>query len=206
MRSVPLSDREVQILYGTMLGDGYIGLTNQRPGVPPHQRRGILKLTHGERQEGYLRWKMSQLPGLFRVDHPLQRRASKPPWKIGTIGTCSIVRDELTEMRHLFYPDGKKVVPLSVCRQMDALGLAVWYMDDGCLARKNGRLIVLATNSFDDRSLGRLQSMLRRFGVASTRREARPGQFHLVLTKTAAMRFIEIVRSHVPAPMVRKLP
>src|SRR6185503_3414450 len=112
MRSVPLSDREVQILYGTMLGDGYIGLTNQRPGVPPHQRRGILKLTHGERQEGYLRWKMSQLPGLFRVDHPLQRRASKPPWKIGTIGTCSIVRDELTEMRHLFYPDGKKVVPI----------------------------------------------------------------------------------------------
>jgi LAGLIDADG DNA endonuclease family protein len=198
MRSVPLSGREIQILHGTLLGDGYVGVTQQG--------KGLLKLTHGTAQESYLRWKMAQLPGLFRLDHPAQRRASMPPWTRGTISACSIVRDELTVARRAFYPDGKKIVPVSVCRTMDSLGLAVWYMDDGCLARKNGRSVVFATNAFDDRDLGRLRSMLRRFGLASSIARVRPGQYHVVLPAVSALRFIEIVRPHVPAPMAYKLP
>jgi recombination protein RecA len=198
MRSVPLSDREMQILYGTMLGDGYLGLTQQG--------KGILKLTHGERQASYLRWKMAQLPGLFRENHPVQRRASKPPWTRGTIGTCSIVRDELTDLRRAFYPEGKKIVPPSVCRVMEPLALALWYMDDGCLARKNGSGVVFATNAFADSDLDTLRSMLRRFGIESTVSRARPGQYHVALGKAGATRFLDLVRPHVPAPMVHKLP
>lgn len=198
MRSVPLSGREMQILYGTLLGDGYVGLTQQG--------KGILKLAHGEKQGSYLRWKMAQLPGLFREDHPVQRRASKPPWTRGTIGTCSIVRDELTELRRVFYPDGKKIVPLSVCRAMEPLALALWYMDDGCLARKNGSGVVLATNAFTDPDLARLRTMLRRFEVESRVARVRPQQYHLTLGKAAATRFLDLVRPHVPAPMVHKLP
>src|SRR5262245_30355929 len=78
MRRTPLSDRERQILYGTLLGDGYIGIANGG--------RGLLKLTHGVRQRDYLTWKMSQLPGLFRENHPVQERASAPPWTNGTVG------------------------------------------------------------------------------------------------------------------------
>ena len=42
----------------------------------------------------------------------------------------SYVTDEMEQLRKEFYPEDKKIVP-KIVDEMDALSLAVWYMDDG---------------------------------------------------------------------------
>lgn len=187
----------MQIIIGTVLGDGYIGLTLQR--------KGILKLAHGARQRSYLLWKMRNLPSLFRRHHAIQSRASAPPWRNGTFAACSIVRDELTILRRQFYPRGRKIVPASLMKRIGPLALAVWYMDDGCLGERGQA--VFAVNAFDDASVRRLAACLsRRFRIEARIYRVRPGQKHLYLPPTVASRFHRLVRPYVHAVMPYKLP
>nr|QWC53733.1 LAGLIDADG homing endonuclease [Rhizoctonia solani] len=47
----------------------------------------------------------------------------------------------------LFYPEGKKIVPLNIGELLTPIGIAYWIADDGCWI-KSKRHVVLSTNSF----------------------------------------------------------
>jgi LAGLIDADG DNA endonuclease family len=52
-----------------------------------------------------------------------------------------------TELYNIFYPDGKKIIPLNIGSLLTPLGLAYWIADDGGLCQTSKRLI-LSTNSY----------------------------------------------------------
>jgi len=108
------------ILIGHILGDGFL--------YPPTKREGKSQLEskYSDKSLEYLIWLregLSELnPGPIKPhqndQHLYRTKASK----------------ELGELRKLFYPKGKKIVPKEIKSLLtDPISLAVWYMDDGTL-------------------------------------------------------------------------
>lgn len=63
--------------------------------------------------------------------------------------------------RHLFYPNGIKIVPVEVL-DLDAFGLAVWFFDDGYRTGRHLKGICLATHSFTSEGKDILLKLLRK--------------------------------------------
>jgi recombination protein RecA len=202
LRSIPISDEERQIIIGTLLGDGCVTLTKQG--------RGMLNVTHTTKTEGYFYWKLRSLPRLFFEDHVVRRsNGLKRGRATSSLSAYSIVRDELTSMRALFYPKGIKLVPSRIASDLTALSIAVWYMDDGSLStRGNSHRIILATNAFDDSSIRRLILSLKRHGVtAKAMRFGHAGQKVIYIGKRSNIsRFADLVRPFIHSDMAYKLP
>jgi hypothetical protein len=125
-----LSLREKAIIYGTVLGDGYIQKTGEK--------NSRLRLEHSFKQKNYLLWKTRELSTLFlgrpkflsRI-HPIsgkryeyaRHQSNSSPF--------------LGKLRKVFYPNGRKAIPSDLGKFIrHPLSLAVWYMDDGYYSRK----------------------------------------------------------------------
>jgi len=121
---IKLSLTQKQILYGTILGDGYLQKTGEK--------NARLRLEHGEKQKEYLFWKANKFKKLFQGKptyieriHPKTKKKYKY-WRYQSQST-----PYLGKLRKIFYPQGKKRVPKNLNDYLSPLMLAVWYMDDG---------------------------------------------------------------------------
>lgn len=145
-RAYALSDAQRQMVLGTMLGDGHL------------RRNGALAVEHGVSQAYYLRWKAEALVGLPCAITAIERDASLINGVAVTARTSNMltVRGlDLKRLRRVFYPRGRKIVPQSVLDELGPLGLAVWFMDDGTIA-KSGDRVVLYTNGYSDADRARM--------------------------------------------------
>lgn len=119
-----LTTKQKSVLYGAVLGDGYLqktGLKNAR-----------LRLEHGAKQKDYLFWKANTLALLFqgkpkKVErvHPLTKK------KYSYWRHQSQTNAFLGKIRKIFYPQGKKVIPESIAEYLNPTSFAIWFMDDG---------------------------------------------------------------------------
>jgi hypothetical protein len=65
-------------------------------------------------------------------------------------------------IHRMFYNNGKKVIPGNIYEYLTPLALAVWIMDDGCIANSGIRVATnRATNSFKVKELQLLQDVLK---------------------------------------------
>lgn len=85
-----------------------------------------------------------------------------------SLEAVSLKNEFLTDMYHLWYPNGKKVLPREyVTEHLNEICLAIWYQDDGCL--KNDSRINLATQGFEQEDNEFLRELLeRRFHIKCT--------------------------------------
>ena len=130
-----LTKLQRDIVIGTILGDGCIALRYDD---------GILKIKQSEQHKEYVFWLYEKLRNLC-VSFPKQRKDNNQ-WYFDTRSI-----QEFTNFRHLFYPDGKKIIPKNISNLLiSPLSLAVWYMDDGTLdyRPKDHFAFYLATHSF----------------------------------------------------------
>ncbi len=63
------------------------------------------------------------------------------------------------DLYNLFYPLGKKVIPLNIAELLTPLGLCYWICDDGCFDKTN-RAVILCTESFTIEEVNLLASVL----------------------------------------------
>jgi len=63
------------------------------------------------------------------------------------------------ELYEIFYPDGKKIVPLNIGELLTALSLAYWISDDGSF-NKLYRAVILCTNGFSKEEVNLLINVL----------------------------------------------
>lgn len=116
------------LLIGMLLGDGTISNNN------------VFKMTHCEAQKDYLEWKIKQLN-----DCAIRNNGIKS--YIKTAGYASGVPVFYTQLniipfikvlRRVVYKNGKKTFTRKLLNRLDARGVAIWFMDDGCInIRKN---------------------------------------------------------------------
>lgn len=118
---VPLSDRQKQIIYGSLMGDA------------GKMSPSSVKFKHGDAQRDYLMWKYNELKtiasekSLLGEPYVDERSGYNGVWwRFYTVANTN-VEDILSK----FYPIDKKIVSQEILKNLTPLSIAVWYMDDG---------------------------------------------------------------------------
>lgn len=109
-----MNNEEFQVLIGSLLGDGCII-------IPTGCKNAIYEEPKKSSDEEYLKWKAKIL----------RRFGPRLCYANGYIKLYTRVHPELTELRKRWYPNGKRSIVPGDVEKLDALGLAVWYQDDG---------------------------------------------------------------------------
>ena len=127
-----LPDDVIQILLGSILGDGCIKLNGARG----CQRNYVFYEGHHSAQTEYVAWKCSRL-SMLNAKFSNSIVGNKPE-----MWTTSY--SMFTELRHKIYGYGavanKAYIPIDVFSKLDLFGLFIWYLDDGYLGyAKNSR-------------------------------------------------------------------
>ena len=123
-----LSLSQKQILLGGILGDSYF-----------HRQDNSIRFSHSDKQLSYLMWKRK----FFNSDDV--RKIHKRLYKEGYVGYYF----EFVNRKHKYetffnfiqkhgYQNTTKKISLKYLNELDSLGLAVWWMDDGCLSIHKG--------------------------------------------------------------------
>lgn len=127
-----LSTHQTSVLVGTLLGDA--ALTKGKTGRYAH-----MSLTHGEKQQSYLEWKVDQLRPLFKDTVKYYRKVQPNRNNAVQLSVNSRSWPMLQVYRELLYPDGKKRFTSAMLQQVDDVALSVWFCDDGTLMANNHR-------------------------------------------------------------------
>lgn len=139
------SEGQIQLLIGSMLGDGTIC-----------KRNNTYSSVHSGKQIEYNKYKAKifgeNVEDVFSNDHYTRCKFS--------IKANPIIR----KLRRNFYKN-KKIVPYDIVKNINEFGLAIWYMDDGYsrFHKKGGfKECEIATCGFNKSELIKLQFILKR--------------------------------------------
>jgi hypothetical protein len=119
-RTEPLTEEQKEICIGKMLGDGHL------------LRRGVLRIEHSLKQLKYVEHVQNKLQPFSRKI----RKYSRIMDNGNTAWEAVFTTDQhvwLKELRHQFYPEGKRIFPVEILRSLTPRSLAYWYYDDGHL-------------------------------------------------------------------------
>ena len=198
-----LSDQQVQIVLGSLMGDGNLS-PNRR------DRHGVrFRMGHGAKQHAYLDWKVSLLDN---IEHSTSVNAK------GAKFADFRPLPELGELqRAVYFGDGKKVLSEEYLKALTPLALAIWYMDDGGFTVRSkgtqqrtqggsGR-IEICVEAFSEGSRARLRDFLVDTHGLDVRLRASGSRGVAVLTFSTASsaRFQELVAPYMHDSMAYKL-
>lgn len=111
-----------RLLIAMLLGDGTIS------------NNYVFKLCHSSDQEEYLLWKISQLNKLCIKNNGLKHYVSSSGYNRGknVIYTQLSIQPIIKTLRRIMYRP-KKIITRELLNWLDDKGLAIWFMDDGCI-------------------------------------------------------------------------
>jgi len=183
-----LTQRQLEIFNGSMLGDGCL----EEVETEKSNSRFIEK--HGIQQVGYARWKFDELKPFsssFTISKEIYDYC-----KFGTINhPC------FTILEKIWYDENrKKRVPIEL--KITPLTLAIWYFDDG-YNNKNARNITIYTNGFKHDEVELLASKIKILGIhncsvikSSQKNGCRPIVY---IGRSSYSDFLDIVNNYVPS-------
>lgn len=128
---VALTDDQYSIIYGSMLGDN-------------HASEKCIAMCHGEAQRNWITWKAHQLSTISMSMRTQKRRAGKSSVVKNKSKRYSSVSVDLSDpvlakaIRKVCYgADRVKRITDEWLARIDERAIAVWFIDDGHLSRKN---------------------------------------------------------------------
>ena len=130
-----LTNKDMSVLIGLLLGDGYI------------DDNGRIQIEHGEKQKDYCIFKAKLLHsvcgGKDIIVHEYIRNRSilkdKKQFKESTFTTYSFKKQSKSfiQIRNMLYKDDrKKHITKEILDYLDVCSIALWWMDDGTLTEK----------------------------------------------------------------------
>ena len=190
-----LTRKQEAILVGSVLGDAFL----QKTGA----RNARLRFEHGAKQKEYLLWKVKTLTRLFQGGpthlsrvHP-KTKATYEYWRAQSNAT-----PELGKLRAVFYPEGKKRIPVDIAKFLkEPLALAVWYMDDGYYYPKDkNSFLYLGRVSSAEAEYAR-EALAKNFGLAPHVYDKKQKGFTLYFGVAEAKKLHKVVRQHMLLPL-----
>jgi recombination protein RecA len=109
------------LIIGMLLGDGTIS------------NNYVFKLSHGEKQKEYLEWKIKLLNEYGIKNNGLKEYIQKIGYNIGSkvyYSQLSII-PFIKVLRRVIYNPKKNYANRKLLNRLNALAIAIWYMDDG---------------------------------------------------------------------------
>lgn len=160
-RDIYISEEFKQLVLGSILGDGHL------KGDLSKNHSIRLQIAHSPKQKIYLLSK-------YKIIQPIisstitNNTIINLRYKKGFIEEFRLTTKSckfLTEMKSSFYQNGKKGICKKLIYELNDLGLAIWYFDDGYLTTHGYRI---STNFFSLEELKVLQNMLlKNFDIKS---------------------------------------
>jgi hypothetical protein len=185
------------IITGSILGDGCL----ERNGANVRFR-----VDHGPDQQSYVDWKYRHLSELKPssprriVFHDRRNGRHYIHFRFATSTTR-----ELNWFHELFYVNGRKIVPSGISSLLNsALGVAVWYMDDGG-RRSDCRAGYFNTQGFLEDEVVLLQECLWRNFRLPTSMHFAAGRPRIYIAANRFSQFCELVRPYVIPALQHKL-
>jgi len=177
------SDEQLQILYGTLLGDAHLELPTETQ-IPYYQ------LTHSGRQKAYLEFIRNHLFPNARI----VKRNESNSWHF------RFTDAGLVNVYYQFYKNKQKIVTEEMLSKLDERGLAIWYMDDGYLWQK---YVELCTQGFGRKGNELITKFLNEKWELQAKtyykkpRKKNKGGYYIHLNKIGSMRFLTLVNNYI---------
>jgi len=108
------------------------------------------------------------------------------------------------ELYELFYPEGKKIIPLNIGDLLTPLGLAYWICDDGSFCKRY-RVVILNTQGFRLEEVNLLAQILNdKFTLNCTINKNR-NSYVIRIPKKSLPILQALLKRHMPSMMLYKL-
>ena len=189
MRETKLTEEQVSVLVGSLLGDGYLDETTMGYSF---------RLHHGIKQKDYIDWKYKILSNIV----------NSPPKVYGTrVYFRTVSHPYLVNLRKLFYKkDRSRVIPESFLEKfLNPLSLAVWIMDDGTNELGSGKCAKINSQSFSYTDHEVICKLLRnKFDLKANINKDRT-YFRIRFHKESMPQLIEMVRLYILPSLFYKL-
>lgn len=111
------------LLIALLLGDGTI------------QSNNVFKIAHCEAQKDYLEWKVNKLKQFGIRNNGIKNYIKKCGYNAGVpvYYTQLNIIPFIKILRRVFYRPAKIIANRKLLNRLNAMGIAIWYMDDGCI-------------------------------------------------------------------------
>ena len=191
--SLGLNNDQLQIVYGSYLGDGNISITKKN--------RYRLRILHCDNQKEYCQWKANMF-GIDKLTYIGKNGYSqKPAYKFQT--KIFDISDKI--------PKNTKVVPDWIIDKLDEKGIAIWYMDDGAIMKKKlkdntiSNYITIHSNNFDYDTHVKFVKKFERFGIKCIISKTRNKYYYLRFNKENTIKLLNLIKPYIHESMVYKI-
>lgn len=186
-----------QFLLGSLLGDGCFTL-NQKGSVNCH-----LVIAHSMKQEEYIKCKLDLLNKYDLVSSFKKRTTIDKRFKIPEYTEIYLKSKQnpiFTYIRLKSYKQNKKGINMEIIKDLDELGLAIWYMDDGYVTKNS---CIFSTCSFPIEQQRKLAKFLKnRFKLHFT---VGKNDNSLYLRSKDFPKFVALISSYIIPSMQYKI-
>ena len=205
----PLTKRQKEVLYGSMLGDAY------------KMSSSAVGFKHCSEQKDYILWKYNEFKSaaspnsLQKVDKIDKRSESEiTTWKFYTYANSDVEKC-ISE----FYHSGQKEVSFDILEKLTPLSIAVWYMDDGTTdfnhrsivssGKEKKPLCNFCTDSFSKESCENIKKWFKdkydiNVSLKNRTLSNRIG-YRIQVDVDSVGKFIELIRPHILPMFVYKI-
>lgn len=191
-KEITPTEIQMQILFGTLLGDASLRKTNTNPKIT---------CAHGIKQKDYCYYKATLLKSLLpKVSYHKRHTVDKRTGICYEDYTLSLPSNPaFLSLYDAFYPQNKKVIPLIMLYLYTEIAMAFHYMDDGYKS-KNG--YVLGTNCFSVSDVTKFSEFLySKFGLVTSIWK----NHQIYIQKESAEKFKNLISPYVCKCMKYKL-
>lgn len=194
------------------LGDGWMSYGKYN-GVQYHplSKTASLSCAHTEDHYDYILYKVNLLEKLgFDVFYGDKKvSGNRKQQKYFRVHSCKILH---SVKKQLYNENNIKIFKKEWCFKLDALALAVLWMDDGCLVHQKNKKILkngeasksiyhcgeISTQSFDKESNENIKYwLLKRFNIEAYLVNCKNNQYAIRINKNNLLKLIDIIKPYV---------
>jgi len=185
------------VLIGLVLGDGHLRVCRDKRF--PNSWHSEFSVTHRASQKEYIEYKAKLLHSILGGKLPkvsLVNNNGKPGYKIYKSHRYFRV------LHGWIYKNGRKCFTEKILRWLTPQGIALWYMDNGCLSakRRNGKVHAyeLTLNTYVSEEENRIiaEYFAEAYGIVFTVSKSH-GSYRIRCGTKEAKKFIELIRPYI---------
>ena len=186
-----LTNDEYNVLIGGLLGDTWVGKSKK-------SKNSCGSFTHKLEHKEYVYYKYNILKRLCSRPK-IHNKKDNRTGRVYQQSFCKIsTNPAINTLRDMFYKDNIKIVDKEVLN-LGPLGLAIWFMDDGCKTPDGYKF---ATDCFSNKDKDILINLLKIYNLDCTKPKINKS---IYITKKSKDNFTKIIEKFVPNCMKYKL-
>lgn len=199
--------RKKSILIALCIGNGCISKQIKRD-----RTYNYLEISHRQHQGEYIQWKANLCTSVTGRKSNVRRKKYKAKKINGvqeSLGYTFVNTSPYFRiLRKWLYPNNKKKLSKKMISYLDELGLAIWYMDNGCTyVSKTGKTFTaeISTHIPENDAQELIDLFKEKWNITFHLHKKSKNQFNMRAYSNNALKFIKLIEPFVPDCMAYKL-